>query len=545
MEAKENKTSGKDILRQFEKVVSARQVLENYWKDAYTYTLPHKGMGFINKSNDPLANANNAKSIQSKIFDSTAPDAVRLLASSMVSGLVPKNSQWFDLTIPNIPNEKIEQDALIFLQQSSTHLFRLIHASNFDGTVLDHFEHIGIAGWGALYIEKEEGGAFKFETWAPDNLYIADVLGKGQIDTVYRLVSFTLSQAVHKFGLKNLPEEMQNAHKNNFDPDKLYQFIHVITPRMIKGKQASGNTANTMPWKSCYVEQNSKRLVKESGYNEFPCVVPRWSLIPNTQYAVGQVNTVLPDIKTLNKIVEYNLQNNEMNIGGVFIAQQDGIINQKTFKLRSRQVNFVGDVNQFKSITSPGNYNVAVAEIQRIQNQIRQGMMADDLSPIKQQSYASATEVSQRQAIIRQILAPIFNRLTAELLEPLIRRCFNLAYRDGTLGKAPDSLMQYSFVPSYSSPLARAAKMEEIASMDQYEQALAGTAQIYPAALDLYDFDAALNRRAELLGVPADLIKSKQSIADSRKQQAQAAQDAAMQQQQMPPANISPDQVPQ
>jgi uncharacterized protein YbaA (DUF1428 family) len=72
--------------------------------------------------------------------------------------------------------------------------------------------------------------------------------------------------------------------------------------------------------------------------------------------------------------------------------------------------------------------------------------------------------------------------------------------------------------------------------MDRYEQSIAATAQLNQGVLDLYDFEAASRKKALLLGVPSDVIRSKEQIAKIRNEQAKAqaqAQEAAMQQQMM------------
>jgi hypothetical protein len=135
-------------------------------------------------------------------------------------------------------------------------------------------------------------------------------------------------------------------------------------------------------------------------------------------------------------------------------------------------------------------------------------------------------------------LGPIFARLQSEFLEPMLNRCFQLALRDGSFGPIPEALANSGavLIPEYISPMARAQKMEDVAAMDRYEQSIATTAQLNQGILDLYDFEAASRKKALLLGVPSDVIRSKEQIAKIRNEQAkaqQAQQEAAMQQQMM------------
>jgi hypothetical protein len=64
----------------------------------------------------------------------------------------------------------------------------------------------------------------------------------------------------------------------------------------------------------------------------------------------------------------------------------------------------------------------------KLQAQIRKILMADQLQA-QDGPAMTATEVHVRVNLIRQLLGPIYARLQAEYLQPLIERCFGLAYR--------------------------------------------------------------------------------------------------------------------
>lgn len=148
----------------------------------------------------------------------------------------------------------------------------------------------------------------------------------------------------------------------------------------------------------------------------------------------------------------------------------------------------------------------------------------------------TATEVHVRVQLIRQLLGPIYGRLQAEYLQPLVTRCFGLAYRAGILGQAPESLRGKIFTVKYISPLARAQKMEEVQAIDQYVQGAVAVAQVHPDVLDTIDFDAAQKVRGAALGVPSSVMPTSAAIAAKRQQRADSAKQAqqqAMQQEMM------------
>lgn len=517
--------NGKDIVNSFQKQVEQRMTLEKYWKDAFRYTLPLRGQTFYSNTGDAFANATNAQSDQANLFDSTATDAVRLLASSIISGLTPSNNQWFTMEVQGVKTEEVPYEGQVWLQEAGKRLFKMIHTSNYNAQAFEFFQDESVGGMVGLFIDKEPGGAFNFELWSLGTLYVADSQGKGFIDTVYRVMHITASEAVSRFGIDKLPDSIKTAYETKPAGTQTFEFVHCIRPRIAKnGKPANGKLSNQLPIQSVYVCRKTNKIVKDSGFHEMPVVIPRWSVIPGTAYAVGPINDCLPDIKTLNKVREMMLTNAEMAISGTYVAKHDGILNPNTIRIGPRRVLFAADAKNIQPLATGGNFQIAFEVIADLQRQIKSIMMADQLSPI-QKDYASATEVTVRAQIIRQILGPVYSRLQSEYLQPLLERCFGLALRDGSLGQPPQSIAGAVLVPEYQSPMSRAMKMEDVSAMDQYEGNLANASQVRPDVMDLYDYDMAYRKRADLLGVPVELIKSKEKVTMERQAQAQAQQE--------------------
>jgi hypothetical protein len=407
----------------------------------------------------------------------------------------------------------------------------MVHTSNYNAQAFEFFTDICIGGMCGLFIDMAPAGGYYFEHWSLTGLYCKETLNNSTIDTVYRTLTMTAQEAANKFGITNLPDTMQKDFADNPTATTEYEFIHTIRPRMKGGKQSSGKLTKQLPWESIYVHKESEQVVMESGFEEFPVVIPRWMKIPDTDYALGPFNTALPDVKTLNKIREMVLMNMEMAIAGTFVAKDDGVLNPNTVEIGPRSLIMAADVDNIKPLTTAGNFNLAQNEITILQDQIRRVMMSDQLAPAGVAN-ETATAVTQRTQMIRMVLAPVYGRLQAEFLDPLLKRCFGLAFRAGILGQPPQALEQYgaSFLPTYQSPIARAQKMETVNAIDQFNQRMMNMLQVNPSVGDWYDFDASLHIMADLLGVPVALIKDDKAVATIRAQKAQAQQQAAQQQ---------------
>ncbi|MHB1231580.1 MAG: portal protein [Burkholderiales bacterium] len=531
-------SKGESIVRTFNTLVTERGPLELYWRDAFRYSYPIRGEAFINKSGDGIQRAPAARAKQAKLFDSTGTDSVRLLASSLISGLTPASSQWFQLTIPNVPDKLIPKDVKAWLQNASTAIFEAIHSSNYNAEAYEFFTDIGIGGMAGLFIDKHPEGGLYFEMWSLAALYCKETLSRGYIDTVYRKVPMSAQEAINKFGISALPVEIQQHYATNPSSSKVFDFIHTIRPRLKNGKQVAGKTNKQMPWEAIYVYKETGVVVSESGYNEFPVVIPRWMKIPDTDYALGPFNDALPDVKTLNQVMEMMLTNADMAIAGTFAVKDNGTINPATFKIGARKVVIVEDPNDIKPLTTAGDFRIAQEEIQRLQAQIKRVMMSDQLAP-NDRANMTATEVQTRTQMVRMILAPVYGRLQSEFLDPLIRRCFGLMARANLLGTPPQSMQQTfgTFIPTYQSPIAKAQKMEMVTSLDNFNARLTQMAQVSPNVLDWYDSDAAIHIVADLLGTPVDVLRDEKDVQQSRdqKEQQQQMQQSAQAMQQMTP----------
>jgi len=102
------------------------------------------------------------------------------------------------------------------------------------------------------------------------------------------------------------------------------------------------------------------------------------------------------------------------------------------------------------------------------------------------------------------------------------------------LGQPPQSLINKNYHVRYLSPMARAAKLEDVTAIERFaafagQMALGGK----PEALDLLNSDEAMRAVGEGLGVPQKVIPSVRAIEllrdEKAKQQAQAQQQEQVQ----------------
>ena len=511
-------TLAQQICKRYEAMESLRQPHVDTWRRCYKYSYPLRMHGFYNDT----VTAEDGLDTLGALTDSTTTESVRVFAAHLIDGMTPSNALWFGIDVG-----QESDDEKRWLSSSSRVIWENIHNSNFDAVSFEAVIDEICAGWFVMYIDEAEEGGYHFEQWPISECFVASTRPGRPIDTIYRKFSLRADQAINQYGEENVSDKIREAIAQN-KPHEKFEFIHAIYPR--KNYVVGARLAKNLPFASCHIELTDKHLVRESGYHEFPCAVPRWMLIPATPYAVGPVYDALPDAATINKVKELELDNLDIAVGGMYVAVDDGVLNPRSIKIGSRRVIVANDVESIKELRSGADFNVAFISEDRIQSQIKKLLLADVLPPLEQNQPRTATELNIRMAYIRQMLGPIFGRLQSEYLQVLITRCFGIAYRAGVLGQAPQSLQNRTWHIKYKSPLARAQQLAESDAIDQYGASLIMQAEIKPEALDNLDWDKANRYKAEALGVPAELIPDTKTVAKIRLQREQARQELQQEQ---------------
>jgi hypothetical protein len=510
-------------LRRFTKGKSDREGLSWIFRDCYAYTFPIRGARFSTggaaTSNNGQTESSWAATAQADLMDSTGTDSARILAAALKDGGMPATSQWFEFDVDNA-----DDDAKLWLDQSARKLWKLIHGSNFDAVAFECLIDEVACGQSVMFVTEGDAGGFQFEQWEFADCVFSCSKAGGPVDTIYREYTLTAEQAISEFGPDRVSAKVRDAMAH--DPSASFCFVYCIYPR--DGQY--GPFALNMPFAELVIERDTAHLVREGGYNEFPCVVPRWMMLAGTPYGIGPAYVALPDMRQLNKTIQLQILGLEVHAGaGTYKAIDDGVFNPHNVRLGSRKVLVVGDMDNLQPLGQAGNLQATLLDIERLQKSIRKVFMADALEPANSGPARTATEINVRVDLIRQQLGPMYGRQQAELHMALIARCFAMALRAGALGVPPRSLVNVEYRIKFTSPLARAQQLADVQAIDTYlNSTMALDAVIDPSALDNVDVPKLNKIRAERLGVPRDGLRKQSDIDEMRANRAkqQAAQEA-------------------
>ena len=212
--------------------------------------------------------------------------------------------------------------------------------------------------------------------------------------------------------------------------------------------------------------------------------------------------SALPDIKTANKVVELILKNASIAVTGIWLADDDGVLNPANIRLVPGSIipKAVGS-SGLTPLQAPGRFDVSNLVLDDLRARIRHTLLVDRLGPVGGPRM-TATEVVERSVETARLLGATYGRLQAELTTPLITRAIAILRRRGEI---PDLALDGREVDlQYKSPLARSQARQDVRETLMWLEA---TAQMGAEATAVVDIPAAARWLGERLGVPGQLVR--------------------------------------
>jgi len=299
---------------------------------------------------------------------------------------------------------------------------------------------------------------------------------------------------VQTWGLEKVSREVQQAYEK--EPLRTFTVIHAVFPR----KEVKGLDQKGKPYASIYIEEKAKHLLSEGGYNRMPYLCPRWFTLSGETY---QQKAVDPPVQVPDNTVVTRLK---LVPGGVNFY-------------RSGSGDRIEPVGAQKS-----NIPLGLEVEERWRMAIRRKFLNDQLQLMTEKQIRSAAEAYIRKEDQLMILGPIFGRLQAELLDPLIDRVLDILLENNLMPRQPEVLETYEI--NYVSPIAKAQKAKELASVQRLMEFVSPFVPVNPEILDVLNLDELTALVADDLGVPMRVIRPPEQVQAIREQRRQAAQAA-------------------
>jgi len=514
-------TSRDLLMGRWTSLKNERSTWDAHWREISDYMLPRSGRFFSKRVNDGGKRHNN-------IYDNTGTMALRTLAAGMMAGMTSPARPWFRLATQ-------DQDLMdstpvkLWLHDATRLMLHIFSRSNTYRSLHSMYEELGAFGTGAAIITSDFDNVVHHHPLTIGE-YAIQTNAKGRVDTVYREMEMTVAQIVKEFGLENVCQSTADLYDRG-NLDHYRTIIHVIEPRA--DRDLRKKDSQNMPFKSCYFELASDhdQLLRESGFEEFPAVAPRWSITGGDVYGLSPGMEALGDIK--------QLQHEQLRKAQGIDYQTKPPMQVPT-ALKNQQINtlpggvtYVDTANQSAGIRSAFevnlNLNYLLQDIQDVRGRIRGGFYADLFMMLQNADMGrmTATEVAERHEEKLLMLGPVLERLHNELLDPLIDITFNKMVSSGILPPPPPELDGTELNVEFVSMLSQAQKAVGTNSVDRFVNNLGVIAQMKPDVLDKLNADEWADAYSDMLGVDPNLITANQEVAMIRQSRAEAQSQAA------------------
>ena len=506
----------KELLRRFGKLKAQRQNWESHWQEVADYMMPRKA--------DVTKTRSKGDKRTELIFDSSPLHAVELLSASLHGMLTNPATPWFSLKFKN--SQILDEDAANeWLEDATEKMYETFNRSNFQQEIFELYHDLITFGTAAMFIEEDSDDIVRFSTRHIGEIFISEN-NKGRIDTIFRKFKIAARAAVTQFGEKNVSSKLLAMATK--DPYEEVEILHIVFPR--DKFDSKKKDAKNMPFASCYIEIDSKEQISESGFNEFPYVVPRYLKASFEIYGRSPAMTALPDVKMLNEMAKTTIKAAQKQVDPPLLVPDDGFI--LPVRTVPGGLNFYrsGTRDRIEPLNIGANNPLGLNMEEQRRNAIRDTFYVNQLM-MQSGPQMTATEVVQRNEEKMRLLGPVLGRLQSELLRPLIDRTFAIMFRQKLFRPVPEFLSGVDIQIEYVSPLAKAQRSSELQSIMRAIEIFGSLSKVAPV-FDHVNIDNLVVHLADIVGVPAKVLNSKAEVSAIR-QQKQQQMDQQMQMQQL------------
>lgn len=515
----ENESLKECLEKQFAQLCNDRSSFETHWRELSDFINP-RGSRFLTSDVNRDDNRNN------RIVDPTGSMAARTLASGMMSGITSPARPWFRLATPD-PDMMDYGPVKMWLEVVQRRMNDMFNKSNLYQSLPLLYSSLGVYSTGAMAVLDDDQDIIRTQMFPIGSYHLANS-ARGSVDTCFRKFSMTVRQLVAEFGLDNVSSSV----KGMFDAgnyEKWVEITHAVYPNM--DRNMGSLLAKDKPYKSVYYEcgGDKEKLLRESGFDEFPIMAPRWEVNGEDVYgsscpgmlALGQVKALQLEQKRKSQLIDK--------------ATNPPMVGPST--LKNQRVSLLpGDITYIENMGSQDGFKPAymvnpntadlLADIQDTRQIINSSFFVDlfmMLQSINTRSMPVEAVIEMKEEKLL-MLGPVLERLNDECLNPLIDRAFSIMARKNMLPPPPEVMQGMPLRIEYISVMAQAQKSIGLSSLANTVQFIGQLAVAKPEALDKLNVDQAIDTFADMSGVSATVILPQEQVDQIRQQRAQQQQ---------------------
>ncbi len=510
-----------------------------HWQEITTYLLPRNGRYFRQDRDKGWRRHNN-------IYDNTGTRALRTLGAGMMAGATSPARQWFRLATAD-PELNSYQPVKLWLDDVTRRMQLVFQKSNTYRALHTMYEELGAFGTAVSVVLPDfKNVIHQYPVTCGEYCIATDF--QGRVTTLYREFEVTVADLVKEFGYNNCSITVRNMYDRG-TLDAWVPIIHAIEPRTDRDHKKRDD--KNMAYGSWYFEVGGEegKFLRESGFQQFPALVPRWATAGGDIYGNSPGMEALGDIK--------QLQHEQLRKAQAIDFQTKPPL-QVPVSMKNRDVETLPGGISFVDGAGMGiktafevnlNLQYLLNDIVDCRDRVRGAFYADMFLMLATQpnTRMTATEVAERHEEKLLMLGPVLERLHNELLSPLIDMTFTRMVEAGVLLPPPPELQGMELSVEFVSMLAQAQRAIGTNSVDRFVGNLGVVANMKPDVLDKFNGDAWVDAYADMLGVDPNMLVGGEQVAMIRENRnialAAKEQQAAIHQQALIAKDLSQAQT--
>lgn len=485
------------------------------------------------------------------ILDSTAVFSKNVMRAGMMAGVTPPSRSWFNLGVEDKELSKLPS-VKRWLDENTQIVRQGFNKSNFYDQVLTLYGDVGSFATGAMFVEEDFENVARFST-QPIGSYYLGVNSKYKIDKYYREYLMTVRQVVDKFGKDKGKDDIDWRNistrvKEQFESGNHENSVlvgHLVMPN--DEYDSKKVFSRFKKYKSFYFEigfrgnnnDNSSthedKILRESGYNRFPVLAPRWSRTGEDIYGTDCPGFIcLGDNLQLQEGERKTLLALDKKISPPMVGPTS-LINQRS-SLLPDDITYVDETQNASyrpAINVQYDVNAMESKQEQVRTRIKRAYFEDlflMLASSDRREF-TATEIAARQEEKLLALGPVLENLNKDLLDPAVEMMFEFMAEQGKLTDPPEELEGQDIKIEYVSIMAQAQKSIGLSSIDRYLQFISNASQFDPNVIKKFNFMEAADEYADITGTASRIVRSNEEVEElMAAEQQQAAQAQQMQQ---------------
>lgn len=437
------------LIKRHEKAKKRKDPWCTPWEDCIDFAQPMRD-SFLSFENQGQERMN-------RVYDETPILACQEFVSVMQEGMIPPDRKFFDFAFV-IPQENRQLNGQ--LKEVSDYVYETMYGAGIDtiGAEVFYDVAIGTASIGVYESFDTTNQSIRFDCM-PLQEYCIDQGPFGMPDARMRTHKMTLGHIKQRWPDADIPQPM--ADKAKQDDSCEFELIEAVYRDWEEP---------TETWVHQLIEKGGKHELlnkTDAGFGSQPIATGRWSKAGREFYGRGPLFNALPAIRSLNLTYELLFEASEMNIGGVWSYESNGIINPDNINIvPGTLIPTEPGTKGLQGITNPGRSDLSQIILRDQQEKVKRALYNQDLGPTTQ-TPRSALEVAERTANLNRLIGSSRYRLQHELINQVVNRTVYLLKKQGKIEMPKLDGRELRIVPV--SPMARFSKRSEVQAMQEFQ----------------------------------------------------------------------------